>query len=270
MKTLAVDAQGKPLYSTDAKGAEVYTAYDALNRPTDIWARDAAAEAVTLRQHMVYGDAAHPDPLPGNHLGKLWKHYDEAGLATITAYDFKGNPLEKVRQVVADTELTGQEKYVIDWTGLAVPLEMSNRINKQLYATMASIDWSNFFGTGIFDYTSGFSMVVIFLGVVSSLIYFFFSKAHSGAIGGIAKFGIWILMIGFGATFGFTVMARISLFINRLQFLRRSWMQVAFDESQANHGTLIVIFWATVALVVAYIVWEIVKSIMVRRKTVSQ
>jgi hypothetical protein len=37
--------------------------------------------------------------------------------------------------------------------------------------------------------------------------------------GGAAKFGIWILMIGFGATFGYTVMARISLLIGRLNYL---------------------------------------------------
>lgn len=144
--------------------------------------------------------------------------------------------------------------------GLAVPLEMSNRINKQLYATMASINWGDYFGTGLFDYTSGFAMTIIFLGVISSLIYFFFSKAHVGAIGGVAKFGIWILMIGFGATFGFTVMARISLFINRLQFLRRSWMQVAFDKTQEHHDSLIMIFWIMVALVALWIVWEFVRK----------
>ena len=38
--------------------------------------------------------------------GKLWQQYDEAGKATITAYDFKGNPLGKVRRVIADSELT--------------------------------------------------------------------------------------------------------------------------------------------------------------------
>ena len=42
VKQLAVDAQGKPLYSTDAKGAEAYSAYDNLHRPLDIWAKDAA------------------------------------------------------------------------------------------------------------------------------------------------------------------------------------------------------------------------------------
>ena len=117
-KTLVVDAQGKPLYSGDAKGAAVYTAYDDLNRPTDIWAKDATGEDVTLRQHMVYGDAEHPDPAATNHKGQIWKHYDEAGFVEVEAYDFKGNPLEKRRLVINDDELADQEKYVVDWTGL--------------------------------------------------------------------------------------------------------------------------------------------------------
>ena len=35
----------------------------------------------------------------------------------------------------------------------------------------------------------------------------------------MAKIGIIVLMAGFGATFGFTVMSRISLLIGRVQFL---------------------------------------------------
>jgi len=31
-------------------------------------------------------------------------------------------------------------------TGIAIPLEMKNRVNEQLLATMVSIDWGNFFG----------------------------------------------------------------------------------------------------------------------------
>ena len=59
VKTLAVDAQGKPLYSSDAKGAAVYTAYDDLHRPTDIWAKDSSTSSEpTLRQHMLYGDSS--------------------------------------------------------------------------------------------------------------------------------------------------------------------------------------------------------------------
>jgi RHS repeat-associated protein len=133
-KKLVVDAQGNPLYSSDAKGAAVYTAYDDLHRPTDIWAKDASAESVTLRQHMLYGDSAGlTDPELLNLKGQLVTHYDEAGKATITAYDFKGNPLEKVRQVIADSELTATEKYVVDWGGLAVPLDAKEYVTGLLY-----------------------------------------------------------------------------------------------------------------------------------------
>ncbi|MCK4632925.1 MAG: hypothetical protein KAT79_06605, partial [candidate division Zixibacteria bacterium] len=62
--------------------------------------------------------------------------------------------------------------------GVAVPVEMSARVNKQLYATMVAIDWNNFFGHGGFnllDTTSGLSQVIIFVGAMSALIYFFFS-----------------------------------------------------------------------------------------------
>jgi hypothetical protein len=36
--------------------------------------------------------------------------------------------------------------------------------------------------------------------------------------------GIWFMMIGFGASFGYTVMARISLLIGRIQFLMTDWL----------------------------------------------
>ncbi len=143
--------------------------------------------------------------------------------------------------------------------GLAIPLEMSNRVNKQLYAMMSTISWGNFFGTGIFDPLSGLSQVIILVGSIAALAYFFFSKAHTGAFGGLAKFGIWILMIGFGASFGYTVMARISLFIERVQFLNRSWIQVAFDSSNTNHHSGYIIAFLVVAMaILAYIVREIV------------
>jgi hypothetical protein len=67
---------------------------------------------------------------------------------------------------------------------------------------------------------------LILLGVVSVLIYFFFSLEHKGVIGGVSKIGVWFLMIAFGASFGFTVMARMSLLIGRIQFLIRDWLGI--------------------------------------------
>jgi hypothetical protein len=142
--------------------------------------------------------------------------------------------------------------------GLAIPLEMSNRVNKQMYAMMSDIAWDRFFGTGLFDPTSGLSGLIIIVGSIAALTYFFFSKAHTGAFGALAKFGIWVLMIGFGASFGFTVMARISLFIDRVQFLQKTWIYNAFDSSAAGyHSGYQIAFFAVVLAIAAYIVREI-------------
>ncbi|MBN4057177.1 hypothetical protein JYU19_02600 [bacterium AH-315-J21] len=63
----------------------------------------------------------------------------------------------------------------------------------------------------------------IAIGTITGLIYFFFSKEHKGIFGGAAKVGIWVLMVTFGASFGYTVMSRMSLLIGRLDFMFNSW-----------------------------------------------
>jgi hypothetical protein len=68
------------------------------------------------------------------------------------------------------------------------------------------------------------SNIVLVGGVVCGLIYFFFSKEHTGVFGKASRAGIWILMLAFGASFGYTVMARISLLIGRIEYLR-TWIQ---------------------------------------------
>ncbi len=73
---------------------------------------------------------------------------------------------------------------------------------------------------------NSFSNVVLVVGVLSGLVYFFFSKAHKGPFGATAKVGIYFLMIAFGASFGYTVMARISLLFGRMYFLLSQWLQV--------------------------------------------
>ena len=62
------------------------------------------------------------------------------------------------------------------------------------------------------------------IGTFSGLIYFFFSKAHTGVFGGTAKVGIFFLMVTFGASFGYTVMSRMSLLIGRIDYLLGDWL----------------------------------------------
>lgn len=66
--------------------------------------------------------------------------------------------------------------------------------------------------------------IVVVVGVISTLIYFYFSKEHTGLLGVTAKLGIWFIMISFGAHFGYTVMGRVSLLIGRVQFLIEDWV----------------------------------------------
>lgn len=65
--------------------------------------------------------------------------------------------------------------------------------------------------------------LLLFVGVLSILVYFFFSVEHRGAIGAASRLGIWFLMLGFGAAFGYTVMGRVSLLIGRMNFLINQW-----------------------------------------------
>ena len=51
-----------------------------------------------------------------------------------------------------------------------------------------------------------FNNIIIITGTITGLLYFYFSKAHKGALGTATKIGINFLMISFGASFGFAVM----------------------------------------------------------------
>ncbi len=97
------DAAGNIVETRDSRGALILRAYDRLNRPTRLWARDGTSQQVTLREKLIYGDDPGLNlPAETNLRGKLYQHYDEAGLLTFEAYDFKGNLLQKTRQVIGD------------------------------------------------------------------------------------------------------------------------------------------------------------------------
>ncbi len=68
--------------------------------------------------------------------------------------------------------------------------------------------------------------ILLVVGTITGVVYFYFSKKHEGAFGVTAKIGIYFLMVSFGAAFGYTAMARISLLIGRLQFLLGDWLHL--------------------------------------------
>ena len=80
------------------------------------------------------------------------------------------------------------------------------------------------FDGGAFDLWASFRNLLIVGGVLCAVTYFFFSIEHKGAVGRVAKVGIWFLMITFGAAFGYTVMGRIALLAIRIEFLLDDWL----------------------------------------------
>ncbi len=67
---------------------------------------------------------------------------------------------------------------------------------------------------------------IIVFGLICILIYFFFSLEHRGTAGFFARVGTGLLMVGFGAGYGYTVMTRIALLIDRFYFLISDWLRI--------------------------------------------
>ncbi len=97
------------------------------------------------------------------------------------------------------------------------------------------------------------SNVLLLLGLIASLVYFYFSIAHKGVIGGVSRFGVWVLMIGFGASFGYTVQGRIALAIGRAQYvLGRNMDEATNNQVQGWKVALVSI----AIIVTGIIIWE--------------
>lgn len=77
---------------------------------------------------------------------------------------------------------------------------------------------------GVFDPSQSLRNTIIVGGILCCLMYFFFSFEHTGVAGKAAKVGTWVLMIAFGAAFGYTVMGRIALLAARIEFLLDDWL----------------------------------------------
>jgi hypothetical protein len=114
--------------------------------------------------------------------------------------------------------------YIGGFAGLAIPNVIHGYLLPQLAETLRPFNQ----GWG-----ANLNQLVILVGVFSVLIFFFFSLEHKRVVGGISRVGLFFIMVGFGASFGYTVMARISLLIGRFQFLIYDWLQPLFGGGGA-------------------------------------
>ena len=119
------------------------------------------------------------------------------------------------------TRLSAKYNYMSRWplavivgagAGLSIPAMLKARIITQLGATIRP------------DIT--IDVIIGAVGVISTLSYFYFTRPQTGPFKAASKLGTLYLMVFFGATFGYTIMSRLSLLIGRTEFLLGSWLGI--------------------------------------------
>ena len=103
------------------------------------------------------------------------------------------------------------------------------------------------------DYFGIFSDLLLLSGLLASLIYFYFSIEQKGAVGKVSRYGVWILMIGFGASFGYTVQGRLALAIGRAMDVLGKNKEPALADR--IHGPLVGCL-SIAIIVIGIVIWE--------------
>jgi RHS repeat-associated protein len=112
------DVAGQPIRAWDARGHEFRTEYDQLHRPVRQFVRGTdgvQSDLRVLNREVLFGKIEYgegqPDDVTLNLRTRAHKSYDNAGVVTSQAFDFKGNLLRGTRQLAADY------RTLSDWAG---------------------------------------------------------------------------------------------------------------------------------------------------------
>lgn len=88
--------------------------------------------------------------------------------------------------------------------------------------------------------------LLLIIGVISVLIYFFFSLERKTPIRQVGYVGTFFLMLTFGSSFGYTVLGRVSLLIGRVQDL------YIYAEKRNGYASIV----CALAIIVFLVLWE--------------
>ncbi|MFC1679677.1 hypothetical protein ACFL2T_05655 [Elusimicrobiota bacterium] len=138
--------------------------------------------------------------------------------------------------------------FIMGYTsGLTIPAAIVSRFLKQLEGAIQPLFTRT--DAGVLDFSGvaighSLSVLVGVVGLLSVLIFFFFSVEHKGPITKISKVGRYFIMIYLGAAFGTTVMGRFALLYGRVFDL------YTFRTSMYYYATpillIVIIFFLTV------------------------
>ena len=120
--------------------------------------------------------------------------------------------------------------------GTFAALRMTGLANSDLVGQLhGTINCLNYRGLPLFEWDkpSMINNLLIVGGVICVLSYFFFSLEHRGVLNIAGKTGIYFLMITFGSSYGYTVMARTAVLIGRVTDL------YTYNTSHYAYATII-------------------------------
>jgi 4-amino-4-deoxy-L-arabinose transferase-like glycosyltransferase len=96
-------------------------------------------------------------------------------------------------------------------TGLTIRGTIGSQLVQQIQATMLKLN--------------SIDNIIMVVGTVTTLLFFYFTLTRENKVVKVSgTIGKYVMMIAFGASFGNSVMSRMSMMIGRVQFLLGDWL----------------------------------------------
>ncbi|MBS3949327.1 MAG: hypothetical protein KGZ53_01490 [Peptococcaceae bacterium] len=109
--------------------------------------------------------------------------------------------------------------------GIGVGISTAGLIQSQLIAQVrAGMMNLLVYNNGAFVLGRSLNNIIMFLGTMSVILYFFFSVQQKGLIKHGSVLGRYVMMITFGVAFGNVVMGRISLLLGAMEDIFGKWL----------------------------------------------
>jgi hypothetical protein len=172
----------------------------------------------------------------------------EHTLIGLTAGVYTVNGLDNIRKLVIDPIAGGNMSALIMLIPLAMGLLLFTRFSRTQYhysrwmmamliasavaagmvasaQTRILVSIVETFPTGG-DLMTTFDELVMLVAVVSTIIFFTYTRPHTGALGTVALVGRYALMLALGVNFGNAFSSRMGYIIGRLNFLLLEWLGI--------------------------------------------
>jgi hypothetical protein len=173
----------------------------------------------------------------------------EHTLIGLTAGVYTVNGLENIRKLVINPITSGDTQALLMLIPLAMGLLLFTRFSKTQYhysrwmmamliasaigAGMIAASQSQImtsivqtFPTTFTDINTFFNEIVMLVAVITTIIFFTYTRPHTGVTGKIALIGRYGLMLALGVNFGNAFSSRMGYIIGRLNFLLLEWLGI--------------------------------------------